>query len=147
VLVGDVAGAAGVLGRWYRLRGLVVRGDQRGRELGFPTANLTIGSRYVIPADGVYAGWLTVVGRGAQPGAAMPSAISIGTNPTFDGEERRVEAHVLGRDDLWLYGEEVVIEFVERLRGTLRFTSADALVGQMREDVRIAAGVLARAGR
>ena len=100
---GDVAAAARALGRPYRLDGVVVHGDHRGRELGYPTANLAWSGDPTVPADGVYAGWLQVLGSG--PG--MPAAISVGTNPQFDGRERRVEAYVLDRDDLDLYGAEV----------------------------------------
>ncbi len=87
---GDVAAAARHLGRLFRLSGVVVVGDQRGRELGFPTANLPVAADLATPADGVYAGWLR---RLDQPSAIrMPAAISVGTNPTFDGVERRVES-------------------------------------------------------
>lgn len=144
---GDVSGAAGVLGRPHRLRGVVVHGDARGRELGFPTANLAPDATGMVPADGVYAGWLR---RVPAPGAAasdatevLPAAVSIGTNPTFAGLQRRVEAYVLDRTDLELYGEEVVLELVDRLRPTERFDSVDALVVQMHRDVDRARAVLA----
>jgi riboflavin kinase/FMN adenylyltransferase len=130
---GDVETAAEILGRPHRVRGVVVHGDARGRQLGYPTANLgaTTG---MVPADGVYAGWLRRVDhRGAD--GYLPVAVSIGTNPTFDGVERRVEAHVPDRTDLDLYDEEVVVELVHRLRPTLRFESVDALVDQMAQDV------------
>jgi riboflavin kinase / FMN adenylyltransferase len=133
--VGDVEGAAQILGRPHRVRGVVVHGDARGRDLGYPTANLGDPSG-MVPADGVYAGWLRRVGRPAGlPDGYLPAAVSIGTNPTFDGLERRVEAHVPDRTDLELYDEEVVVELVHRLRPTLRFESADALVRQMELDV------------
>lgn len=132
---GDVAAAAEVLGRPHRLRGVVVHGDARGRTLGFPTANLGRIEGFV-PADGVYAGWMSRPDRpGDAPDGYLPVAISIGTNPTFDGWDRRVEAHVPDRTDLELYGEEVVLELVERLRPTLRFDSVEALVDQMHDDV------------
>jgi riboflavin kinase / FMN adenylyltransferase len=132
---GDVAGAAEILGRPHRVRGVVVHGDARGRELGYPTANLGR-STGMVPADGVYAGWLRRVGYPAGlPDAYLPVAISVGTNPTFDGVQRRVEAHVPDRTDLDLYDEEVVVEFVEHLRPTVRFASAEALVEQMERDV------------
>lgn len=135
---GDVAGAAEVLGRPHRVRGTVVHGDARGRELGFPTANLGA-IEGMVPADGVYAGRLLRPGLAAaspgHPDADLPAAISIGTNPTFDGVERRVEAYVLDRDDLDLYDEPVVLELVARLRPTLRFDGIDPLVAQMHEDV------------
>ncbi|MGW6132109.1 bifunctional riboflavin kinase/FAD synthetase [Cellulomonas sp. NPDC055163] len=143
---GDVAGAAHVLGRPHRLRGVVVHGDARGRELGFPTANLATDATGMVPADGVYAGWLR---RVAGPGAAaadaaqvLPAAVSIGTNPTFAGLQRRVEAYVLDRTDLDLYDDEVVLELVDRLRPTERFDSVEALVEQMHEDVARARAVL-----
>lgn len=140
---GEVGAAAEVLGRPHRLRGVVVHGDARGRTLGFPTANL---GRLVgfPPADGVYAGWMRRVAHPADaPDGFLPVAISIGTNPTFDGWDRRVEAHVPGRTDLELYGEEVVLELVERLRPTLRFDSVEELVAQMHDDVRRTRAVLA----
>lgn len=137
---GDCAAATRVLGRPHRMRGRVVHGEARGRLLGFPTANLATTATGTIPADGVYAGWLV---HAAQPAPErMPAAISIGTNPTFDGQVRQVEAHVLGRTDLDLYGAEVVVEFVRRLRPTLRFEGIEPLVAQMREDVLEAADAL-----
>jgi len=136
VLAGEVAHAAAILGRPHRMRGVVVHGDARGRKLGFPTANLGPGAAGLVPADGVYAGWMNRVDLPAGlPDARLPVAISVGTNPTFDGHLRRVEAYVLDRDDLDLYDEQVVFEFTDRLRPTLRFDSVDALVGQMRTDV------------
>ena len=135
---GDVAQAAEVLGRPHRVRGTVVHGDARGRELGFPTANLGH-AEGMVPADGVYAGRLLRPALAeAEPGNAdadLPAAISVGTNPTFDGVERRVEAYVLDRDDLDLYGETVVLELVERLRPTLRFDGIEPLIEQMHADV------------
>ncbi|MBX9245709.1 bifunctional riboflavin kinase/FAD synthetase [Actinotalea ferrariae] len=133
---GDVVGAAHILGRPHRVRGTVVHGDARGRELGYPTANLSQDATGMVPADGVYAGWLRRVGYPAdRPDGYLPVAISVGTNPTFDGVQRRVEAHVPDRTDLDLYDEEVVVEFVERLRPTVRFASVEALVVQMEDDV------------
>ena len=132
---GDVAATAEVLGRPHRVRGVVVHGDARGRTLGFPTANLgdLVG---LVPADGVYAGWMRRTGRSrGELDGFLPVAISIGTNPTFDGPERRVEAHVPDRTDLELYGEEVVLEVVERLRPMVRFESVDELIARMHEDV------------
>lgn len=137
--LGDVAAAAEVLGRPHRMRGVVVRGDARGRGLGFPTANLAPDASGMVPADGVYAGWLR---RAGGTGDRLPAAISVGTNPTFGGLARRVEAYVLDRDDLELYGEEVVLEFVERIRATLAFGSVAELVGRMGEDVAEVATVL-----
>jgi len=133
---GDVAGAARILGRPHRVRGIVVHGDASGRDLGFPTANLGQDATGMVPADGVYAGWMRRVGHPVdEADGYLPVAISIGTNPTFDGVQRRVEAHVPDRTDLVLYGEEVVLEFVEMLRPTWKFDSVDALIAQMNEDV------------
>ena len=138
---GDVAGAAEALGRPFVVRGVVVRGDQRGRELGFPTANVPTRVLTAAPADGVYAGWL----RRLDTGERYPAAISVGTNPTFDGErERRVESYVLDRDDLELYDVEVEVSFVDRIRGMERFDGVDALIETMHEDVRRAHAILGR---
>ena len=137
---GDVVQAARVLGRPHRLRGEVVHGDARGRELGFPTANLSQDAEGMVPADGVYAGWLR-----RPDGTVLPSAVSIGTNPTFDGVQRRVEAYVLDRTDLDLYGEQVVLELVERLRPTLKFDGIEPLITQMHADVERVREVLAPA--
>ncbi|MGZ4650162.1 MAG: bifunctional riboflavin kinase/FAD synthetase [Kineosporiaceae bacterium] len=140
---GDVAAAAGILGRPHRVTGVVVHGDHRGRELGYPTANLRQDAVGQVPADGVYAGRL--LRPSLPPGssdAVLPAAISVGTNPTFDGTQRRVEAYVLDRDDLDLYGELVALEFVERLRPTVRFEGVDALVAQIGQDVARSRAVL-----
>lgn len=126
---GDVGGAQQGLGRPHRLDGVVIHGDHRGRELGYPTANLDIDPAMVVPADGVYAGWLIAEDH------RYPAAISIGTNPQFQGRERRVEAHVLGREDLVLYGRSVSVEFHERLRGQEVFSSVEDLQAQMGRDV------------
>ncbi len=129
---GDVAGAAEALGRPFSVRGVVVRGDRRGRELGYPTANVPTDGLTAAPADGVYAGWL----RRLDTDETFPAAISVGTNPTFDGvRERRVESYVLDRDDLELYDVEVEVSFVERLRGMVAFDGVEPLVKQMAEDV------------
>ncbi|MDO5696650.1 MAG: bifunctional riboflavin kinase/FAD synthetase [Dermatophilus congolensis] len=134
---GDVAGAAEVLGRPHRVSGVVVHGDHRGRDLGFPTANLSPDAEGLVPADGVYAGWLDRPTLDPEdPDSTLPAAISVGTNPTFDGTERRVEAYVLDRDDLDLYDEMVAVEFVKLLRPTLKFESIDELITQMHQDVR-----------
>jgi riboflavin kinase/FMN adenylyltransferase len=135
---GDVTGAAGDLGRPHRVEGVVVPGQRRGRALGFPTANLETYPYTAIPADGVYAGWLSTLGeREGQEyeGERWPAAISVGTNPTFDGQDRVVEAYALDRDDLELYGVHVGVDFAARLRGMERFGSAAALIDQMRRDV------------
>nr|WP_194720080.1 bifunctional riboflavin kinase/FAD synthetase [Cellulosimicrobium arenosum] len=146
---GDVREAARILGRHHHVRGTVVHGDARGRDLGFPTANLG-DITGMVPADGVYAGWLSRPQLlAADPDHAdlrLPAAISIGTNPTFDGHERRVEAYVLDRTDLDLYDEDVVLELVDRLRPTLRFDGIEPLVAQMHDDVARARAVLAADG-
>jgi riboflavin kinase/FMN adenylyltransferase len=148
VLSGDVEGATRALGREHRLEGTVVRGDARGREIGFPTANLDPLPWSAVPSDGIYAGHLVrgaVVGSGAGSTAgsaagsaagsvALPAAISIGTNPTFDGDERRVEAYVLDFSGD-LYGERIGLTFTARLRDTLRFDGVESLVEQMHKDV------------
>jgi riboflavin kinase/FMN adenylyltransferase len=134
---GDVAGAARILGRPHRVGGVVVHGDHRGRELGYPTANLDPHPTGVVPADGVYAGWLDRLDQAeGTTDQHLPAAVSIGTNPTFDGTQRRVEAYVLDRTDLDLYGERVAVELVARLRPTVRFESVDALLVQMGDDVK-----------
>jgi riboflavin kinase / FMN adenylyltransferase len=132
---GDVAGAAKDLGRPHRVEGVVVRGHQRGRALGFPTANLETLPHTAVPADGVYAGWLASLDSDGTEVERWPAAISVGTNPTFDGRERTVEAYALDRDDLDLYGRHVAVDFAERLRETLKFDSVDDLVAQMHHDV------------
>ena len=134
---GDVEGAARALGREHRIDGVVVRGDQRGRVIGYPTANLEPLPWSAVPADGVYAGRLLRAGTTDGPGAqALPAAISIGTNPTFAGRERRVEAFVLDAEPgVDLYGEHVALTFTARLRETLAFDGVDPLVEQMGRDV------------
>lgn len=133
---GDIRTAGEQLGRLYALDGVVVHGDHRGRDLGYPTANLAWQDDPVVPADGVYAGWLTAAGE------RYPCAVSVGTNPQFDGRERRVEAYVLDRDDLDLYGLTVRVEFVERLRGQMTFDTLDGLLVQMADDVDRSRGLL-----
>ncbi|NJC68254.1 bifunctional riboflavin kinase/FAD synthetase [Planosporangium thailandense] len=126
---GDVEAAARALGRPHRVEGVVVRGDRRGRELGFPTANLLTSEHAAVPAEGVYAAWL-VRGRGER----LPAAVSIGTNPTFSGRERRVEAYVLDFDGD-LYGERLALDFVVRLREQRTYSAIEPLVAQIDEDV------------
>ncbi|AUZ86923.1 bifunctional riboflavin kinase/FAD synthetase [Arthrobacter sp. TmT3-37] len=139
---GDVGTATRVLGRNHRMRGEVVHGAARGRELGYPTANLAASSQGFIPADGIYAGWLV-----DEAGTRWPAAISVGSNPTFDGVDRQVEAHVINRppervQDFDLYGQSIVVEFVERLRGQVAYTGPEALIEQMKLDVDRARGLL-----
>lgn len=130
VAEGDVEGAREILGRPHRVEGVVVRGAQRGRELGFPTANVETLAHTAIPADGVYAGYLHAQGE------VMPAAISVGTNPQFDGTERTVEAYAIDRVGLDLYGLHVAVDFVAYVRGQAKFESLEALLEQMAEDVK-----------
>lgn len=133
---GKVEEARQLLGRPHRMVGEIVHGAARGRELGFPTANLSQQSRGFIPADGVYAGWLV-----DEQGKRHPVATSIGTNPTFEGiTQRQVEAHVINRPDepienFNLYGQEVTVEFLHYLRPTVAYTGAEALIEQIAQDV------------
>lgn len=129
VEAGDVQAAAHALGRDHRVEGPVIRGDMRGgSQLGFPTANLQPERYAAIPADGVYAGRLL------WRGAARAAAISVGTNPTFEGRERRVEAYVLDFDGD-LYGENVALDFHQRLRAQETYTNIDDLIAQIKADV------------
>ncbi len=138
--VGDVAAAARALGQEHRVRGEVVHGAKRGRELGFPTANLPEVPAGFVPADGVYAAWLHWGER------RFPAAVSIGTNPTFhDVTRRQIEAHVIDHT-LDLYGQVVEVAFVERLRGMVAYTTLPALIEQMHADVQRCRVVLGAAG-
>ncbi|GGX34488.1 bifunctional riboflavin kinase/FAD synthetase [Streptomyces chryseus] len=130
VAEGDVEGAAEILGRPHRVEGVVVRGAQRGRELGYPTANVETLPHTAIPADGVYAGWLTVADE------RMPAAISVGTNPQFDGTERTVEAYAIDRVGLDLYGLHVAVDFLAYVRGQEKFDSIEALLEAIGADVK-----------
>lgn len=126
---GDVEGAAELLGHIPTVRGMVVHGAKRGRELGFPTANLSPESQGLIPADGVYAGWLT------DDGVRYPAAISVGNNPTFTGvPQKQVEAFVLD-EDIDLYDHVVDVEFTHRIRGMVKYTGVGPLIEQMNDDV------------
>jgi riboflavin kinase/FMN adenylyltransferase len=126
---GNVEDARLLLGRPHRLDGVVVHGEKRGRQIGYPTANLGNIEGQTIPADGVYAGWLTV---GIN---FWPAAISIGTNPTFEGERgRQVEAYALDQEGLELYDKNASIEFGWRLRPTLKFDGLEPLLAQMKID-------------
>lgn len=129
------------------LRGKVVHGAARGRVLGFPTANLSQDTIGQVPADGIYAGWLT-----DEAGVRWPAAISAGFNPTFNGQMRHIEAHVIGRpreavESFNLYGQTVVLEFVERLRGMISFRDSRALIEKMHGDVELARTILEKAER
>ncbi|MFD7918543.1 bifunctional riboflavin kinase/FAD synthetase [Streptomyces sp. NPDC059740] len=141
VAEGDVAGAAEVLGRPHRVEGVVVRGAQRGRELGYPTANVETLPYSAVPADGVYAGWLHAQDE------AMPAAISVGTNPQFDGTARTVEAYAIDRVGLDLYGLHVAVDFVAFLRGQERFDTLEGLLERMAIDVKQARELVTPATR
>ena len=145
---GDVRGAAAVLGRNPLVRSVVVHGQKRGRALGYPTANLDPALEGFVPADGVYAGYLTVVTGGGggsgriERGERMPAAISVGNNPTFEGvPEKQVEAFVLDRT-LDLYDRVVEVEFVERVRGMAKFDSLNELIDKMADDTQKVRGIL-----
>jgi riboflavin kinase/FMN adenylyltransferase len=142
VAAGDMVSAARALGRPHRVDGIVVRGDRRGRDMGYPTANVESPPFTAIPADGVYAGHL--VTRDPRSGASrerFPAAISVGSNPTFQGSRRTVEAFVLDYDDD-LYGEHVGVEFVQRLRPMAAFPDVAALLVAMAKDVEDTRSVL-----
>ncbi|NKS81762.1 bifunctional riboflavin kinase/FMN adenylyltransferase [Prescottella equi] len=146
---GDVAAAAEALGRPHRVEGVVVHGDGRGRGLGFPTANIAPPMYSAIPADGVYAAWFTVLGPGpvegtVEPGKRYAAAVSVGTNPTFSGRTRTVEAFVLDRE-ADLYGQHVAVDFVQRVRGMEKFDSVEALIEEMGRDAQKARAILAEA--
>ena len=130
---GDVETARLLLSRPHRLDGVVVHGEARGREIGYPTANLGNLEGQTIPADGVYAGWLTVgINR-------WPAAISIGTNPTFAGvRARQVEAYAIDQIGLELYDQAATIEFGWHLRETLKFDGLEPLLEQMKKDCDLA---------
>jgi riboflavin kinase/FMN adenylyltransferase len=134
---GDIDAATTALGRPHRVDGTVVRGDQRGRDLGYPTANLSTEPYAMIPADGVYAGRVVALDeRGATvpDGVIGVAAISVGTNPTFDGQHRVVESFILDFSGD-IYGQQIGVEFVARLRGMLKFDSIEPLIVQMALDV------------
>ena len=128
----------------FRMSGFVVRGDQRGRQMGFPTANIIPAPGLAVPEDGVYAGWVTRLDTADAP--RWPAAISVGTNPTFDGVQRRVEAYVLDRDDLELYDVEIAVDFYTRLRGQVKYRGMEALIEQMHADVEQVRHILHTAG-
>ena len=133
---GDVEAAAAALGRPHRVEGVVVHGHRRGRSLGFPTANVAAPAFTALPADGVYAGRFVLGER------QLPAAVSVGSNPTFSGTDRTVEAYVLDVDEDF-YGHEVGVDFVARLRGQERYDDLDALVAAIRGDVARTREVLA----
>ncbi len=132
---GDVASAARMLGRHYSIRGTVVRGDGRGRRLGYPTANLSVSTQRLVPGNGIYATWAYV------GGARYPAATSIGVRPTFGQGQRTVESYLMDFSGV-LYHKEMRLEFVQRLRDELAFPSVEALVQRMGQDVAQAREVL-----
>jgi riboflavin kinase/FMN adenylyltransferase len=138
VATGDVAAAADGLTRLHRVEGPIVEGDRRGRELGYPTANLEVGVWQAVPAEGVYAGWL--IGDPYADDSDLvtrrPAAVSVGVNRTFNGVDTRVEAHVIDVEGgLDLYGEYMALDFAVRLRAMERFDSINDLTFQMGRDV------------
>lgn len=146
---GDMETATEALGRPHRVEGVVVRGDGRGRELGYPTANVAPPMYAAIPADGVYAAWFTVLGPGpvigrVEPGERYQAAVSVGTNPTFSGRTRTVEAFVLDTS-ADLYGQHVAVDFVHRIRTMEKFAGVDDLLDAMAGDVEQARDILTAA--
>jgi len=131
---GDMVSAARALGRSHRVDGVVVRGYRRGRAMGYPTANVETAPFTAIPADGVYAGHLVTRDQDGASKERFPAAISVGTNPTFQGSRRTVEAFLLDYDDD-LYGEHVGVEFTQRLRPMAAFADVDQLMAAMAKDV------------
>jgi len=130
LVAGDIEQANALLGRAHEVRGRVAHGDKRGRELGFPTANVSVPGDVLLPADGIYAGWYE-----RPDGTVHPAAISLGRRPTFyvEAHASLLEAHLLDFDGD-LYDELARVRFVARLRGEVRFASAEALVEQMHRD-------------
>lgn len=140
LVAGEVEAAADMLGRPHEVRGVVHQGDQRGRELGFPTANVAVPGSILLPADGIYAGWFV-----RADGEVLPTAISLGRRPTFyeTADASLLEAHVLDfAGDL--YDERVAVRFVARLRGEERFDTVEALIDQMQRDCEDARRILGR---
>lgn len=132
---GNVGAATDLLGRRHRLAGTVVEGEGRGRNLGFPTANISPDN--LVPADGIYATYLHT-----PDGKRLPSASSIGTRPTFENSDRATECYVLEGEDWDLYDREVELEFVEFIRGERAYDEVDELVDQMEDDVRRTRAIL-----
>jgi riboflavin kinase/FMN adenylyltransferase len=137
IATGNLDEATQLLGRFPSVRGRVIRGDQRGRALGFPTANLAIAERRLIPADGIYAVRVKI------GDAWFGGAANIGVRPTFSAGQRWVEVYVLDFDGD-LYDQVIEMQFVKRLRAEMKFESVNALVEQMQRDVAVARAVLAR---
>lgn len=138
LVAGDLARANALLGRDHEVRGVVVHGDHRGRDLGFPTANVAVPPEMLLPADGIYAGWYQ------RPDLELrPAAISLGRRPTFyiEAQSSLLEAHLLDFDD-GLYGEPARVRFTARLRGEVRFDTVDDLIDQTRRDCDLARDLL-----
>jgi riboflavin kinase / FMN adenylyltransferase len=137
---GNVALAAEMLGRPFEARGMVVAGDQRGRLLGFPTANVEVSAQMCLPADGVYAGWYE-----RPDGSVHPCALNIGRRPTFveHADHSLLEAHLIDFDDA-LYGEPARVRFTNFLRSERKFDGVDALVSQLKHDIEHARSLLSR---
>ncbi len=132
---GEIEMANQLLSRNFRFEGIVQKGKQRGRELGFPTANVIPQTNLAVPADGVYAGWLINLASHQ----IYPAAISVGTNPTFDDVKTRVvEAFAIDQSDIDLYGEHMAVDFVSNIRPMLAFDSLEDLVNAMHKDVDLA---------
>lgn len=137
---GRLAEANEMLGRLHEVRGQVMDGDKRARDLGFPTANVAVPDEICLPADGIYAGWYL-----RADGQRLPAALSLGRRPTFyeNAETSLLEAHILDFEDD-LYGEVARVQFEQHLRDELKFDSAEALVEQMHRDVAQARALLTR---
>jgi len=130
--LGEIEKANQLLSRNFRFEGIVQKGKQRGRELGFPTANVISQTNLAVPADGVYAGWLINL----KSHQSYPAAISVGTNPTFDDVKTRVvEAFAIDQTGLDLYGEHMAVDFVSNIRPMLAFDSLEDLINAMHKDV------------
>ncbi|MEN4011294.1 MAG: bifunctional riboflavin kinase/FAD synthetase [Chloroflexota bacterium] len=137
LLEGAVSQAARLLGRFYRISGKVIRGDGRGKQLGFPTANLEFWSEKLLPASGVYATWAWVEGQ------RHPSVTNLGVRPTFDqgNIQPHLETHLLNYNRN-LYGKTIELDMVARLRPEMRFPTVDALVAQVNQDIKTAQEIL-----
>lgn len=145
VAAGDIGRANELLARPFEVAGIVKRGDERGRTIGFPTANVEVPTSYSIPAEGVYAAWY-VRDLGDGRSVTLPAAVNIGRRPTFyeNAPHALIEAHVIDQVDLDLYGEMARLQFIERLRGEHKFSGIEGLMEQLRRDVDRARQILAR---
>lgn len=141
---GDVSQAAELLGHCFAFGGTVLHGEGRGHHLGFPTANLAAEQGHALPANGTYAAHVFLPEEGGGPGRLLPAVVNVGIRPTFDGAARWVEAYILDFHQT-IYGETLVVHFVQRLRGELRFAGAPELSAQLAKDVALARTILAAA--